>query len=337
MRLMDLIVQSRANVIVDIAEQGRFVLPGAGLRAGVLADTPLRYILSDDVRSLCSQIMNRWPEMLDPSDLSLRVPVEGLWMEWCQALGSGIAAAPLLAHHGLLVQADRAGRRGTLESFWLDPVHGVERSQVLIEFDFDEPIGEQADERRSFAMPAPCPARVARHARLVVDSGWRDYFGFTSMSPDALPDTVRQCAALSWTDLPMLLAFLRLLATRAELTERPIERAPLNVQRSKSGKPPLLDHVELTLKVGGGSPESRPSSFMHTRSDPRLHLVRGHVFKRGTALFWRSAHLRGRPDLTPISTRTYNVVANSPKRARNLQPSQSDMYQRRLAAVRSSS
>lgn len=311
MRLLDCVMQSRSNVRVDLPGCGTFELPGAGVRAEALVSTPLRYVLGDSVRALCIKIATDWPALLRPDNPGLRLPVERLWMEWRRpAVSIVVGSQPQSC--GLLVEADAGGRRGRIESFWEDPVHGADRGQVHIEFDLDLPIGRRVDGMRSFAMPAGCDPALAAHARLWVDPGWRDYFSFTSARHLRLDRVIEMCAESVWRDLPMLLAFCRLLAARPEVETVPVERAKLNAARARSGKRPLLDHLELSLKLGEGLAAGSIGAGAGRRADPRLHLVRGHMVNRRGQLFWRSTHMRGRPDRPGAQSKTFTVSLGGP-------------------------
>ena len=46
---------------------------------------------------------------------------------------------------------------------------------------------------------------------------------------------------------------------------------------------------------------------MGDRSAPRLHLVRGHLVRRGSLLFWRRSHMRGHSDIGTIRSRTVHL------------------------------
>jgi hypothetical protein len=95
-----------------------------------------------------------------------------------------------------------------------------------------------------------------------------------------------------------------LLATRPGLSRRPLMLERLNRARSRSGKAPLLDHMEVFAPL---IPEYRPSSSITSgigRRPPRLHHVRGHLVRHGSQLFWRVPHLRGSARAGVVRTRT---------------------------------
>jgi hypothetical protein len=77
----------------------------------------------------------------------------------------------------------------------------------------------------------------------------------------------------------------------------------LNRARFQRGKKPLLEHVEIRLPWDK-RPEGVYGKGGSTRSSPRFHHVRGHIVRRGQAVFWRSPHMRGSARLGQIRSRT---------------------------------
>lgn len=307
MRLLDQVMQCRSNVEVDLPGTGKFELPGAGARAAALAESPLRYVLGDNIRHQCEHIWRTWPELLSPSNARLRIPTERLWMEW-EVPTSVIALDARKQRCGILINSDDMGRSGTIESFWEDATYGVDRAQVTIEFDLDHPISSKPGHHARFPIKAAQEFPFARHVAASLEPGWRDYFSFTRMPRHGLSDVVDLCLERIWTDVPMMLAFILLIGARPEIQERRVERAKLNAARKKRGKLPLLDHVEMSLMVGNGGLLAPSQRGLRGRQAPRLHLVRGHLVQRGGTLFWRQAHLRGRHDLPPITSKTVTVT-----------------------------
>jgi hypothetical protein len=102
----------------------------------------------------------------------------------------------------------------------------------------------------------------------------------------------------------MLMAFFLLLGSRNLLPHQEVHHERLNRARLRAGKPPLLEHVEVAapLDVPPASPLSRPGDSF--RSSPRLHHVRGHIVRRGTAVFWRCPHWRGSARFGQVHSRT---------------------------------
>jgi hypothetical protein len=145
---------------------------------------------------------------------------------------------------------------------------------------------------------------LRRCFRFRFERSWHDYYERAQL-------TSAQAAALSHhalgtiaIDIPVLLAFFMLLATRPSLPRRPLMLERLNRAREKAGKTALLEQIEVFAPLlpkyesggTGGSGTGRPSR--------RLHHVRGHLVRRGNKLFWRVPHLRGSARAGCIRTRT---------------------------------
>jgi hypothetical protein len=106
-----------------------------------------------------------------------------------------------------------------------------------------------------------------------------------------------------WSALPVVLSFSALLNARTALSERKSDLTVLNLARTKKGQVPLLDHVEITLRLAGGSGEARRHGGGGSeRRVPRLHIVRGHQFRRAGAVYWRASHFRGSGIEVPVTT-----------------------------------
>lgn len=306
MRLLDAVAQCTAPLAVDLPGRGRYHLPGPAASAGAVAACPLRYVLTDEVYAQCMHIVAQWPELLDPRDPLLRIPAEGLWLEWTQA-----ASAIVMGEHGqrcgILVTADANGRRGRMESFWYHADHGPERAQVCTEFDLDQAFGVRRVHGAVYPVTfenCPIPA-LQGHSVLRVYEDWMRYFRATRTGARQIDAVVDACARQVRLDLPTILAFCRLLRAHAT-DEKPVDRRPLNYARARNGNVPLLDHIEVGMKI---QPEVQRSlkPRREGRAAARLHLVRGHLVNRKGALFWRSAHMRGEPTRLPIRSRTVVV------------------------------
>src|SRR5690348_14344946 len=129
MRLVDCIAQSREPFIVQSESDGRQIrLNNTADFAVAVTQCPLRYVLSDDLTTMCADLAySKGARTVACADL-LHVPAETLWVEWCntpwqQALGR--YGFPLVQNEldwvgrrGALIRADRRGRRGMIRTFW---------------------------------------------------------------------------------------------------------------------------------------------------------------------------------------------------------------------------
>jgi hypothetical protein len=307
MRLLDEVAQSVMPLAVDLPGRGRYHLPGPAASARTLAQCPLRYVLADEVYAQCMHVVRQWPQLLDPRDPLLRLPAEGLWLEWTQP-ASAIVADEKPQRCGILVTSDADGRRGRMESFWHHADFGPERAQVCTEFDLDNIVDRKRGQGAQFPVSSEnCPIITLQgHAVLRVYDEWLRYFRDTRSAARRMDAVIDACAQQVRLDLPTILAFCRLLRARAT-DESPVDRGALNHMRARNGNAPLLDHVEVSMKI---APEIRPGAGLSDRAGraaARLHLVRGHLVNRKGALFWRSAHMRGEPTRLPIRSRTVMV------------------------------
>ncbi len=298
MRLLDCVAQCREPVRIALPGSGVWELPGAASFAAEVAAAPVAYVLGDDVRDACQEIMARWPELMDPASPALRVPVPTLWLEWRQPTREGAPGR----RTGLLIRSDEEGRSGTVHSFWEDAVTGAELAQAHIRFDLDRRLSPGRANDAACVMP-PELKLLAPHALLTVDPKWLTYFAHTGASQ--LGAVVQSCATQLLPDIPFVAAFLRLLAVRRNLDETHVDPRALNRARAARGKPPLLAHVELSLALGA-APNGRGKGA-HARARSRQHMVRGHLVNRGGAIFWRTAHLRGLGTSEAIARRTVSV------------------------------
>jgi hypothetical protein len=288
MRLLDRVASCTSTVLVDLF--GEFYrLPGAGSVAAAVADCPLRYVLEPDLLAGAHQIVDLWPDLLDPADTHLRVPAETMWVEWRTPSDHGTASQQC----GLLVEAAPDGRSGRIRSFWTGE-HGPDAAQAALLFDLD---GIPA-ERGAYASLHPVgsgPAgadNLLPHLAAGLDRGWHRYFAATSLGPDRIGEAVEHVLQPVIRDTLLFFAFLRLLHSQIGLKRQEIDRSRLNAARLRTGKAPLLDHVELSIAIGE-APAAAVSGEGGARSPARLHLVRGHLVRRRDAIFWRSPHLRG--------------------------------------------
>src|ERR1700722_151079 len=94
-------------------------------------------------------------------------------------------------------------------------------------------------------------------------------------------------------DIPVMLAFFLLLATRPGLPRRPLMLERLNMARAKSGKAALLEQIEVYAPLLPEYKSAHSSGSRASQRSRRLHHVRGHLVRRGSKLFWRGPHMRG--------------------------------------------
>lgn len=325
MKLIDCVSQYRRPfVVVDNADGQLTELSNTASFAEQVIRCPLRYVLSDQLTRLCADLAySKGAHCVTYADL-LHVPAETLWVEWCnrpwqQALQD--YGFPLVDHgcqwtgrRGALIRATRDGRRGLLRTFWTeDEDQEVLASSMEAYFDFDTPLGEAPEAPDDREGEAGCVVDSARGGQDVLgrcfrfryERSWAAYYGRASMSEPQRNHLWRHSLGTVAMDVPMLLAFFLLLATRSGLPQEQCKLDKLNRQRTRLGKAPLLDHIEVRAPMLPTSPAYEGAEWGHRiRRHPRLHHVRGHLVRRGSRIFWRLPHLRGRARAGTIHTRT---------------------------------
>jgi hypothetical protein len=324
MRLADRIAQCRTPFIVENTKDGSVTeLNSATAFSKEIDRCATRYVLSDELTRLCTALAySKGAGTLACADL-LRVPAECVWIEWAEAPWLNELArygfkSPVDAAHsgrrGVFIRSTPQGRRGQLRTFWAsgESELNVLSSSMEAYFDFDTQEGDDPAafdrQKRSCICVSDNAVEGAdvlqRCFRFRFERSWQDYYEraqLTSVQATALAHHALGTIAI---DIPVLLAFLLLLATRPGLPRRPLMLERLNRARAKSGKAALLEQIEVFTPLlpeyrSGGS--GRPSA---SRLPCRLHHVRGHLVRRGSKLFWRVPHLRGSARAGAIRART---------------------------------
>lgn len=333
MRLADQIAQCRTPFIVEnTTNKQKTRLVGAADFSSAIVACPTRYSLNDDLVGLCAALAySKGSRKLACADL-LHVPAERVWIEWCEAPWSneleryGFRSGPEYGQptgrRGAFIQSSPQGRRGLIKTFWSnrDNELDVFASSMEAYFDFDTDEGENPDapdgQNRltlsAFDRAAGDADILRRCFRFRYEKSWQDYYEQSQLSAAQDHAIARHALGTIAIDIPVILAFLLLLATRPSLPRRPLMLERLNQARMKVGKAALLNHIEVSSPL---LPEYRPcgdwSTQSHARRGPRLHHVRGHLVRRGSQLFWRVPHLRGDARSGVVRTRTVTWTVES--------------------------
>lgn len=324
MILADCIAQCRSPLIVqDFRVQAVMRLNGAYDFAGEIAACPIRYVLADDLTRLCTALAySRGAKTLDCADL-LHVPGTSVWVEWLTEASCAELEAYGLKHQrpmslsrrrGALVRASVDGRRGVIRTFWSGPQEpDVLASSVEAYFDLDTPVDEapaptDGDTRPVFTLFDSTRTggddMLRRCFRFRYEKSWADYYDRAQLSPLERQAILRHALGTIAFDVPILLTFFLLLATRSGLPRRPEPYERLNRARSRAGKALLLDHVEVRAPWVPEFATVATAGAPGGRRHPRLHHVRGHLVRRASQLFWRVPHLRGSARSGVIRSRT---------------------------------
>ena len=357
MRLADRIAQCRTPFIVKNTKDGSLAhLNSAATFAKDIAGCATRYVLTDELTRLCTALAySKGASTLACADL-LHVPAERVWVEWTEApwrnelarygFKNPLDSVCLGGRRGVFIQSTPQGRRGLLRTFWADGESelNVLSSSMEAYFNFDTRAGEEPDvigrqQRDSICVSdgAIGDADILRRCfRFGFERSWQDYYEkaqLTSVQATALTHHALGTIAI---DIPVLLAFFLLLATRPGLPRRPLMLEHLNKARARSGKAALLEQIEVFAPLlpeyksecGGGSKGSRRLR--------RLHHVRGHLVRRGSKLFWRVPHLRGSARAGSVRTRTvtwqFEPSSSSSRIGGNREPSAAQVERELIGA-----
>jgi hypothetical protein len=324
MRLADRIAQCRTPFIAASTRDGSVAhLNNAADFSQRVESCATRYVLSDELTRLCTALAySKGASTLACADL-LHIPAERVWVEWTEAPWRNELArygfksfedSGCAGRRGVFIQSTPQGRQGLMRTFWTSGESDLDvlSSSMEAYFDFDTQEGDDPavfdrQERPSICVSDHAAGKadiLQRSIRFWFERSWQDYYDGAQLTPIQAAALSHHALGTIAIDIPVVLAFFLLLATRPSLPRRPLMLERVNRARSKSGKAPLLDQIEVFSPL---LPEYRPSddgSMGHTRRASRLHHVRGHLVRRGSQMFWRVPHLRGRARSGVVHSRT---------------------------------
>ena len=321
MRLLDLIAQGRTELIRS--DDGR-ALPGAERFIDAVRSCPIRYVLADELARCATQMAFSEGDRLTSCMDLIHVPAHSLWIEWMDApyraelpVISGLPfQGPSNAQRaGALLKASRNGRAGEIHTFWSTRAELAYVSPVLVRFDLDGVRGADLSANPVVGagwatVAAPIDLGLEgflEHLQFHFNPEWAAYYRSRCDTTEALDAVLRGNLATCAFDPPMLFAFMLLLSAHDSLPQRAIAVDKLNRARRRAGKPALLEHIEVSAPLYSSSTVSTPALRGLDRHSPRLHHVRGHIVRRGSAVFWRVPHLRGSARLGQVRTRTVEL------------------------------
>jgi hypothetical protein len=315
MRLLDLIAQGQCAVVH--AGDGQ-ELPGAHRFRAQIQLCPLRYVLSDELARCATELAYAEGDRLSSCMDLIRVPARSLWVEWADGpRREALQAVPSLEvrtgegprRGGALVMASSDCRSGHIRTFWCARDDRAYLSPVITAFNLDRaPEGSNSAIWRGEAVlqleGEPAIEELLEHLRFSFDDEWAEYYHRRIHSAELRTRVLRANLGCCAFDGPMLMAFFLLLGSRDLLPRQEVRHERLNRARQRAGKPPLLEHVEVSAPLDEPRVSGLSQSGSSFRSSPRLHHVRGHIVRRGAAVFWRSPHLRGSARLGQVRSRT---------------------------------
>lgn len=297
MRLVDQVAQARLPLTIDEGGGAR-TFPAARDHADAIAACPVRYVVDTRAARRCFDLLHTDRGMLAAENDFLRVPAPSFWLEWPGPQSPGAGALT-----GLLVHADDGGRSGQIHTFWEQAGDEPVPAQAVTEFDLEHDCFRRAS-GEAFAI-APGLHPLAPHLLFHIHEDWAAHL--QRADPASSAAAVRAISGNIMAGVEFMFAFSALLSERSFLRRTAVDLSRLNRQRSKRGKPALLDHVEVRLDLTAGA-DAVPAPSRGSRETSRLHYVRGHMVRRKGRTFWRRSHLRGNP-ATPIVTRTVQVTS----------------------------
>ncbi len=338
MRLLDLVSHYSSDLCIEVpAGAGRrseFRLPGPATYAARVQACESRYVLSDELVAVCSQLAFAEGDRLSKCLNLVHLPSTTLWLEWSdiardRAFAELNAAGPPgppcgttgAISAGVLVTSSADGRSSVMQTFWSDAtgVVSVAPMETHIRLDADWPEAAQQPDSvfsgglMDIVVPQGDPlADLYECVRFGMNPLWAEYYRQTAVTSAEREHVIRASLATVARDVPVLLAFSLLLAARGALRTRTIDRGRLNRRRLPEGRRPLLDHIEVDSElIGDDDTHSSAEDGLIARRHPRLHRVRGHLFRRGAHVYWRVAHLRGNAALGRVKTRTVTLSIGS--------------------------
>jgi hypothetical protein len=319
MRLLDCIAQSRTPFLAKQVDGEVRRLRSACDFAPELRACPLRYVLSDELTRTCSAIAySEGHQLADFIDL-LHIPAEQLWVEWSESARrdellratSGRANDEDLCdvvRAGALIRASRNGRSGMLTTFWTcrDRPNDPLVAALETHFDLDERMNESGAVNRLYegaAVRLPGGDAIQACIRYRFERSWLEYYQQHAGGDETRWQVLSSSLATVAKDLPVLLALSLLFATRGGLPSNPSNLESLNTKRARQGKPPLLEHIEVSAPILSQMSGGRDSPQSTWRRAPRFHHVRGHLVRREDVVYWRAPHWRGHVRLGRIRSR----------------------------------
>lgn len=310
MHFFDKVVQARPSIVVEHPRLGLIGLPGAGSKAETLRSASLRRVLMPDVTTVCARFVQTQPGLLNDCLDVVRLPAETMWLEWPdEQLVGPLTESGSKGRAGILVQSDPDGRTGTIDTFWEDEHGEPVLCAASLTFDLDGARRGQPSKwtRRIVGLTAPELNSLIDHFELRIDPVWLSYFEAATGGGRKLEDALAQVAASIWINAPFLIAFCLLLSSKSELRFVSSDLERLNRARAKLGRPALLDHQTVSMRIIPKSRTEQPSQVFSHRLSSRLHMVHGHFVRRGASVFWRRPHLRGDGGRGVVEPRTVRL------------------------------
>ena len=300
-------------------------LAGAGDYSALIQRCPLRYVLADDLTRDCTALAySDGARLADCLDL-VHMPAREWWVEWnddareqeyrtALCLASPAPGLAAVVRAGAYIRAEAGGRTGVMRTFWScrDQPNDPLLAPLEIHFDLDaaaECRGSLNELLNGTCVSVPIVAEpgvceVMQRARYRFDPGWLSYYRGNIVTASARQQVLSESLGTVAADFPIVVALLLMMTVRGGLPQRREDLVPLNAKRSRLGKPPLLEHIEMSSPIVPLRALAMSSDPHALRRTARLHHVRGHLVRRADLIFWRTPHWRGQLRLGQVRSRT---------------------------------
>lgn len=326
MRLLDHVAQCTVPFLVQQKCGDVWRLTSAGDFSQAVTHCPLRLVLTDELVRVCIELAySEGDELCGCLDL-VHLPAERLWVEWSESARHNALRCVIpecvpangmnVERCGVLICSERSGRSGSLRTFFLTRDEPREPLVAALETSLDLDGTGAPQHPVSFlkggAVRVCDPQNehldaVLRCARFRLDPAWQRYYGSVLANPALGEQVMRLLISSVPFDIPMLLALFLLMTIRADLMQKAVKPERLNRKRVQLGRPPLLEHVEVSIPLlvqAGYRNAQRPTT---ARNGPRFHHVRGHIVRRDDTVYWRGPHWRGHLRLGRVRSRTVEL------------------------------
>ena len=306
MRLVDRVLNGPADEELSDSNGRKHIVRGPAAKAEAVRACAVRYALDQEASRQCADLFLKGEALPQLDDPLVRMPATCFWMEIWSSPESEAGRGPP-GRMALLAETDETSRRGTITLFSEQSAGDVRLLPGTVEFDLDHPLAKPAGAVNTYRLrhrDLDLVSPILEHTLLHIDEAWipfarasidRTYAEFLSFIAESL-----------WFTFPLLVAFSAMLNSGVVLDTRPTDLARLNGARAKRGRRPLLEHIDVSLRLGIRREAGGQRDGGSAKASPRLHFVRGHTVKRASKTFWRSAHFRGDAN-APLLTRTVNV------------------------------
>lgn len=326
MRIVDRVLNGLLREELTDSTGRKHIVRGPAAKADEIRACAVRYALDPEASRQCADLFLKGDALPQLDDPLVRMPAGCFWMEiYSGQDGDGSRAS--VGRLALLVETDDSSRRGTITLFSEQSSGDIRLFPGTIEFDLDHALAKPAGAANTYRLrhrDLDLVSPILQHTLLHIDEAWRPFA--EACTDRTYPEFVSFVAESLWYTFPLLVAFSAMLNSGMVLDTRPTDLARLNSARAKRGRGPLLEHVDVSLRLGLRSPAGETRTTGGTKASPRLHFVRGHTVKRASKTFWRSAHFRGDAN-APLLTRNVNVTWGGRTSSRTDRGSVADHHQ----------